>query len=46
MDGDQNGGSPVIDYQVTYDNTLGTVFEVLQSNILVNEYTVLGLTRG
>jgi hypothetical protein len=46
LDGNSNGGSPVIDYQTTYDKATGTTFEILQSNILERQFTVEGLTRG
>jgi hypothetical protein len=46
LDGDQNGGSPVIDYQATYDKATGTTFEILQSNILERQFTASGLIRG
>lgn len=45
--GVKDGGSPVIDYRVTYLDPLGDgTFEILQSNILVKTFTATGLTAG
>jgi hypothetical protein len=40
-----NGGSTVIDYQVSYEN-LSFVYEILASNLVEKSYTVTGLTYG
>jgi len=44
-EGAENGGSSVIDYQVSYDNVVGP-FVVLASNIVDKTYTATGLIYG
>lgn len=41
-----DGGSPVIDYKVWYDNGSGSTFEELAVNIAELTYTATGLTQG
>jgi hypothetical protein len=43
--GSANGGTPVIDYQLSFDQGNGT-FVVYQSGILATSITVTGLTKG
>lgn len=45
IDGVQNGGSSIIDYKLTYKIGTGA-FEVLETCIMTNYYTVLPLTSG
>jgi hypothetical protein len=40
--GPMNGGAPVLDYQVLWNNATGT-FSVLASNITTNTYTATGI---
>jgi hypothetical protein len=40
------GGSPVIDYQVTYLDPHVGVFSILQSGITATHFTVTGLSAG
>lgn len=43
----QVGGSPILDYQVWYDNARGdSNFEILESGVLPAYYTATGLTLG
>lgn len=41
-----DGGSPVIDYRVWYDNASGGAFEVLTEGVVTNAYTATGLIQG
>lgn len=42
-----DGGSPLIDYRISYDRGLGTgVFVELVSGLTTNTYTAIGLARG
>ncbi len=42
-----DGGSPLIDYRISYDRGLGTgVFVELVSGLSTNTYTAIGLARG
>jgi len=42
-----DGGSPVIDYRIWYDNANGgTSFEVLAENILVTNYLATTVIKG
>lgn len=43
--GSANGGTPVIDYQLSFDQGTGN-FIIYQSGILVTSITVTGLTKG
>jgi hypothetical protein len=45
-EGASNGGSNVIDYQITYDNASGSEFVILQSNIYSTSFEVVDLTTG
>ena len=45
-EGTANGGTPVIDYEISYDEASGSTYVVLASNILENTYLVEGLTSG
>ena len=40
-----DGGSPVRDFRITYDQSTG-VFEVLASGLIQTSYTATGLTAG
>lgn len=40
-----NGGSPIIDYRIWFDNATGSVFEVLAEGLSLS-YTALALTKG
>ncbi len=40
-----DGGSPVRDFRITYDQSTG-VFEVLASGLIQTAYTATGLTAG
>jgi hypothetical protein len=42
-DGAYNGGSAVIDYQVSFKTSVGTEYTIFQSNILPKAITVTGL---
>lgn len=44
-EGFENGGSPVIDYRITYDQAAATFVE-LQANHLETSLTTTGLTAG
>jgi hypothetical protein len=46
QDGAYNGGTPVIDYRVSYKQLASVDFIVYQSNITALPYTVLGLEPG
>lgn len=41
-----DGGSPVVDYKVWYDNASGGAFELLEENVASTTYTAMGLTQG
>jgi hypothetical protein len=43
--GKNDGGSPIIDYQVSFDQAI-SVWTIRASNIKPNSYTVTGLTVG
>jgi hypothetical protein len=46
-EGLENGGSVVLDYEISYDDaTNGVTYSVLESNILGNSYLATGLTSG
>jgi hypothetical protein len=45
-DGSYNGGSPVIDYQVSYTEVSSSTYSVFASGILTQSTTVTGLTPG
>jgi hypothetical protein len=45
-EGSFNGGSAVIDYQISYDEASGSNFVVLASNVLQTSYTAIGLVSG
>ena len=46
MDGISTGGSPIIDYKITYDQSIGT-FITIDTGILTREYTTtVVLTPG
>jgi len=44
--GSANGGTPVIDYQLSFDQGTGGNFVIYQTGILVTSITVTGLTKG
>lgn len=47
LEGAANGGSPVLDYQIIYDEASeGASFVVLQAGLMSTEYTASGLTSG
>lgn len=46
LEGAQNGGSPVIDYRVSYNQGYGTVFYTLESNIVDLPYSANPLVVG
>lgn len=41
-----NGGSPIIDYRVWYDNALGGSFIVLAANIVDTDFLVTSVNKG
>jgi len=41
-----NGGSDIIDYQVSYDEASGTDFVIFESNILTSDFLVSKLVSG
>ena len=45
-EGVYNGGSPVLDYKLSFKDESGAVFSVYESNIEANTITVTGLTPG
>lgn len=45
-EGTANGGSTVLDYQVSYDQASGTEFVLLASGLASTTYTATGLTSG
>ena len=45
IDGPENGGTPVIDYTLQYDQGSGT-WITLKSEITTQQYTAIGLTAG
>ena len=45
-DGVADGGSEIIDYQVSYDEASGADFVIFESNILTSEFIVSSLVRG
>ena len=45
-EGATNGGSTVLDYQISYDEATGTDFVVLASGLISTDYTATDLVSG
>jgi hypothetical protein len=45
-EGAANGGSPVLDYEISYNEATGSDFVVLVSGLGATSYTATGLTSG
>ena len=45
-DGSNNGGTPVIDYRVSFNGGSGSVYTTIESNIVTLPYIAVSLTPG
>lgn len=45
-EGESNGGTPVIDYSLYYDQGLGSDFILLADSLTLNEYQTTDITAG
>ena len=45
-DGSKDGGSPVIDYQISYNSNGTSTYDILVSSLTVKSYTASALTEG